>query len=271
MKKKGNIITLAIILLLGLIVLVVFLGDKKLDINSRKVQDLYNMLGKADINKCGGLLTYSDKEIKTDDIDIENRLCLAYYNIKDEQIKIEKTAKIEKNSGKVSICKISENMEFGPSDDSESECQYKILTAKAIEDSYLAIYGSKLKDFDKSFYISEKEICYREGEEYYCGNAPTFKIIMAPQATIYRVINKATELLNGEIVIYDNFLKLSDEVCYTKNNNIKDEKCSEKISSLDINNKTEITSFAKKYGSTYKHTFKKDKNGNYYWEKSELK
>ena len=87
MKNKNLVLIISVIILIILLIFVVFLGEKKLDINSDKIKNLHASLGDVDTNKCGGLITYSDKTMTESDLDIENRLCKAYYamNIKDRK------------------------------------------------------------------------------------------------------------------------------------------------------------------------------------------
>jgi len=85
MKKvnKKIIYIIVIIILLILIGIMAFVfSDKRLDLESKQVNDLYKYLGEVDIYHCGGLITYQDKNISIDDITKENALCMAYYNYK---------------------------------------------------------------------------------------------------------------------------------------------------------------------------------------------
>ena len=61
MKNKNLVLIISVIILIILLIFVVFLGEKKLDINSDKIKNLHASLGEVDTNKCGGLITYSDK------------------------------------------------------------------------------------------------------------------------------------------------------------------------------------------------------------------
>lgn len=270
MKKKNIILAIAIIVLALLLIFVVFLGEKKLDIASNKVTNLHNSLGEVDINKCGGLITYSDKTITENDLEVENRLCKAYHNIKSEDITSEIIKSTEKNKNNIKICKVGESTTLTTTNELETECDYQIIEEKALKQAYKEIYGNEIPNQD-SFYISDKEVCYKEGEKYYCGNAENYKISIAPETSIYRIINKAIEKINGEIVIYDYFLKISNNMCYSKNNNEENKECSEELKNIDLTKDEETISLVKKYGAVYKHTFKKDKNKNHYWYKTELK
>ena len=82
-------------------------------------------------------------------------------------------------------------------------------------------------------------------------------------------MNKASEKLNEDIVITDYYLRISDNKCYGSNDS-EDEisACSEALEndSVEINEE-----FVQKYGTLYKHTFKKNNDDNYYWYSSNLK
>ena len=91
-----------------------------------------------------------------------------------------------------------------------------------------------------------------------------------PEATVYRLIDKAVEKLNNDIVITDYYLRLSDNKCYPSNTN--SDEITECSDVLKNNDDLEIDSeFIYKYGSVYKHVFKLDNDGNYYWYSSDLK
>lgn len=270
MKKKNIFLILAAVLLVILIIFLIFLQDKKLDVTSKTVTDLHESLGTVDINKCGGLITYSDKPITENDLSNENRLCMAYYNLADSQKTTENIPSDGKNDNKINICKVGESTTLTTNNEEETECVYQLINKSDLEASYLKLYGNKLVS-EENFYISDKEACFKEGEKYYCGNAENYKISLIPETTIYRIIDKAIKKLNGEIVIYDYFLKISNNVCYSKNNNEENSNCTKELTDKDLSNDDEVIALVKKYGAIYKHTFKEDKNKNHYWIKSELK
>ena len=70
---------------------------------------------------------------------------------------------------------------------------------------------------------------------------------------------------NDEIIIYDYFLKVINNECYTSY--VKDSKNDKCTKALE-NNKNVDYKFLKKYGTKYKHVFKKDNNV-YHWVSSE--
>lgn len=270
MKKKNIFTILAVLILIILVVFIIFFQEKKLDITSENVTDLYKVLGEVDINKCGGLITYSDKTITESDLDVENRLCRAYYNLNSKQIE-EQTMKSDGvNDNKVKICKVGDTTTLATTNEDETECSYQVIKEDDLNNEYKNIYGKDIVSQEK-FYISDKKICIKEGEKYYCGDAESYKMSIAPEATIYRIIDKAVQKLSGEIIIYDYFLKVSNNACYSTNVGNENKECSDAIKNKDLNDDKEAIKIVKKYGSIYKHTYKEDSNENYYWFKSELK
>lgn len=268
MKKKYLIISAVVLIVL--LIFVVFLRENKLNITSNKVKDLHASLGEVDINKCGGLITYSDKTMIESNLDIDNRLCRAYYAIDSKNIITDVVRETNKNDNNIKTCKVGENTIFTTTDEKETECSFKIIENSSLKEAYINIYGIEMVEKD-SFYISDKEICHKEGEKYYCGNAENYKVSIIPEATIFRIINKAIQKTSGEINIYDYFLKISNNTCYSKNSDEESKECSEELKKVDINNDEEAIALVKKYGAIYKHTFKEGKNKNYYWLKTELK
>ncbi|MBE6154198.1 MAG: hypothetical protein E7163_01305 [Firmicutes bacterium] len=260
LNKRVLYIAITIIIILISVMAFVF-SDKKLDLESKQVNDLYKFLGEVDIYHCGGLITYQDKDISIKDINKENALCMAYYNHKlnSKDMVIENIKSTDKNEHDIKICKIGD-ITFTTEEDN---CTYIKFNKRNLNIAYKNLYGEEIKDYTE-FYISSKEACYLEGEEYYCGNAETYTLSLVPESTIYRLIDKAVKKLNGDIVIYDYYLKASDSKCYTTNNKEKEE-CNKALN----NNKIDVK-FIKKYGTLYKHTFKLDSNNNHYWLKTEL-
>lgn len=270
MKKKNIFTILAVVILIVLVVFIVFFQDKKLDITSKQVTDLYKSLGEVDINKCGGLITYSDKAMTESDLDVENRLCQAYYNLDDNQKNTQTIKSDGKNENNVKTCKVGDNTTLATTNDDESECTYQVIEYSSLKEKYQNIYGNDMPEQDK-FYVSGKNVCIKEGEKYFCGEAENYKMSIAPETTIYRIIDKAIQKLDGEIIIYDYFLKISNNVCYSGNNNTENKECSDVIKDKNLDNDDEAIKIVKKYGSVYKHTFKENSNKNHYWYKSELK
>ena len=267
MKKKavycGGFVIIAVVLLL-----VVFLGDKTLDMESEEISELYSYLGEVDIFHCGGLNSYSGDEVTSNSISNENKLCMAYYALNLDNIQQEQGEITTTNDHDVSLCEIGEGIRLAAKE-GENACNYQVISSNDLADAYRMIYGEEIPKV-ASFFINSSEACYLEEDNYYCGNAQTFVYSLTPEATVYRLMNRAAEKLNGDIVIDDYYLSVSGNKCYYSNNS-NDEimACS---SELENNTNLEIDSdFVREYGTLYEHTFKQDDNGNYYWYSSTLK
>lgn len=266
MNRKKLIFILAVVCIIIFVIFAFIFGDKNLDLNSNEVSSLYKYLGEVDIYHCGGLSTYSENTITKDDISDGNKLCMAYYNLNQDKVKKETIDSYGVNKNDIKICKVGENITLATNND-EDFCNYFSFSKNELNNSYNDIYGTEISNYN-SFYISSSNSCYLEGETYYCGTSETFTYSLAEQATVYRLLNKAVQQLNGDIIIYDYFLKVTEDSCYdSSDSKVAMDKCSK---ALDSQNEIDAE-FVRKYGSIYKHTFKKNSNGDYYWAKSELK
>lgn len=265
--KKRAVIILGVILVIIVVILVIFLGDKNLDLESNTVKNLYSYLGEVDIYHCGGLNQYSGDEVTYDSLSTENKMCMAYYELNEKDI-IEKNVDFTSiNDNDIKICEIGEGIRIAAKE-GESKCSYQSFSKSTLENAYKKIYGKSLPD-EEQFYISSNEACYLEGENYYCGEAETFIYSLTPEATIYRLVNKAVEKMNDDIVITDYYLRISDNKCYSSSNSDDEiSSCSAELTNDNINIDSE---FVSKYGAIYEHTYKKDANDNYYWYSSNLK
>jgi len=142
-------------------------------------------------------------------------------DLKQEKIKSNKT-----NKTKDKICEVGNNIKFVA--DNKDTCSYKTLTKEELNKNYKAIYGSNIKEYN-NFAISNTETCYLDEEIYYCGEGETYTYALSGEATIYRLIDKAIKQLNGDVTIYDYFLKISDNKCYTSNNNLENSDCTKAL------------------------------------------
>lgn len=266
--KKKVVVILGIIAIIIVVLLVIFLGDKNLDLTSDNVKKLYSYLGEVDIYHCGGLNQYSGEEVGYTTISNENKMCMAYFELDDEDLKKETSNVTATNDNDLKVCEIGEGIRLVSSND--KECNYEIVSKEALENSYKNIYGNKLPD-ENEFYINSNTACYLKDNNYYCGEAETFIYSLTPESTIYRLLNSAKEKMNGNIVISDYYLRVSDNKCYQSNNNDSEiTSCSKQLAEnpdLEINSE-----FVSKYGAIYEHTFNYDNNtDNYYWSSSNLK
>ena len=264
--KKKFIGIIGIVIIVVVILLVIFLGDKRLDLESDQVQTLYTYLGEVDVNRCGGLNAYTGEEVMYDTISNENKLCMAYYALSDDEKSSESTEVTTTNENDINLCEIGEGIRLA-SDEDDNTCNYTVISENDLNNAYQKIYDQESPD-EESFYISSTEACFLEEGEYYCGNSETSKVTIVPEATVYRLLNSASKKMNGDIVITDYYLRVSNNKCYA-NNSSNDE-----ISacSTALEGDTEVTrEFVQEYGTLYEHTFKQDDNGAHYWYSSNLK
>lgn len=258
-QDKVLVILVAILVILCLVILgIKFATRNHLDTESELVNELHNYFNSDDLGNCEGLFTYSENKIEYGNIDSETRLCLAYQkaDIKDIETGTIKATK------KKNTCTMDE-MIFRIDEDTK-ECSYIKIKRSIIDDSYKKLYG---KDIEKneSFRVDNLNICYLKDDYYYCGLSETFTYTLGNESMIYRVMEKAVEK-GKEIIIYDYFAKINNNTCFknytttTENSN-----CTEEYkNNAEINYK-----FMKKFGTKYKHVFKKTNNGSYYWVSSE--
>ena len=255
--KKIFICLLVLLLFCFLYWLIFF--KQNLDTNSTKVTNLYAYLGDNNIKECNGLSNYDANEVNKDTISEDMKICNAYVLVDSSKIV---TVKIDKTK-KANTCKIDNDTVFATDNADETICTLNKLDINEIKNAYKAIYGSDLEDY-KDFQFNYNTICQYSSEAYYCGSSQQYTLTVGAEPTIYRTMKKAVEKGN-DLYIYDYFLKVIDNKCYT-NYTGTDEiaKCSDVIANTkDIN-----YNFLKKYGTLYKHTFKKDADGNYYWVSS---
>ncbi len=273
MKKKNIFITIIVLCIIAIGITLCFIGDKRLNVEDKLINELYSYLGEVDIYHCGGLNAYSSSSVTKESITNSNLLCMAYYNLKEDQKEANTSKSTGKNKNDNKICKIGEEVTF-TTDEETNECSYEVLKKEDLNAAYQGLYGTNIKDYEE-FYITNDDACYLEGDSYYCGAAETFTVSLAPASTIYRLIDKAIEKRNGEINIYDYFLKISENKCYmTNGSDNENEDCTKALSKLDGSfsnlKEEEKAKFMKKYGKLYRHTYELNKD-NYYWTKSEQK
>lgn len=260
-KNKNLIIGVSLTVLIVIVAVIVFLiKSKELNTKDSLVEELYTYLGSNDLSICDGLRNYSDKEVNYDTISNDMRICLAYSLLDREDATVMKIDKSKKNN----TCSIGNDVVFATDNYEDKVCTITKIDANTLNEKYKAVYGKEIDNYEK-FQYDNSTICYYDSGFYYCGLSENYTYSVGAEPHTYRSINKAVKD-NDEIVIYDYFLETVNDECFgTYNSNNKDEKCSEKLAKTkDVDFK-----FVKKYGSKYKHTFKKD-NDSYYWVKSEL-
>ena len=264
--KKNVVFILTVILVVGVLLVAIFVGDKPLDLKDKQITNLYSYLG--DVNRCGGLIVYTGDEVTYDALSSENKLCMAYYKLDAQTIQKDISNVTTTNDNDIAICEVGEGIRLAASE-GEDSCSYQVLDQEILANTYRTIYGQDIPK-DKSFYINSTQACYLEGDTYYCGDAETFVVSLAPDATIYRLLKKAVQKMNGDIVIQDYYLRVSGNACYSSNSS--DGEITSCTDALKDNENIGIDSvFVQEYASVYEHTFKKDSDGNYYWYSSNLK
>ena len=267
--KKKVVFVLGLVVVVIVLVLIIFIGDRPLDLESEEVTQLYSYLGEVNAYHCGGLNQYTGEEVTYDDIANNHKMCIAYYELDSSSLEHQSASIVEVNDSDIPICEVGEGILITAEED-EDLCYYQVVSKSDLASAYEKIYGQELPE-EESFDINVMDVCYLQGDNYYCGGAETFDFSLASEATIYRLLDKAVETIQGDIVISDYYLRISNNACYSSNGNA-DMEISDCTSALAENPDTEITtSFIQQYGVIYQHTFKKDQNDNYYWFASEPK
>ena len=263
MKKSKKQTILIIVLAIIVITLGIILFIKKgipLNSNSSVVTESYSYLGNNDLQKCGGLVTYSKDEVTNKNLSEETKICLAYNKVnKDdiEEVKIDKTKK-------ENICKLDDKLIFATDNYEDKICTLTKLNKDEVNNEYKNMFGSDISEY-KQFQYGGATICYVKDDAYYCGLSETFTYSIGAEPHTYRAIKDAYKK-GDELIIYDYFLKVINDECFTSYMDAtKNDKCSTNYS--ELTNKDMTYKFLKKNGTLYKHTFKKD-GKSYYWVSS---
>ena len=122
--KKNVVFVLAVIIVVAVLLVAVFIGDKTLDLESDQITNLYSYLG--DVNHCNGLTGYTGEEVTYDTLDNEDKLCMAYYKLDAQNIQKENANVTTTNDSDISICEVGEGIRFAAEDD-ESSCSYQVF------------------------------------------------------------------------------------------------------------------------------------------------
>ena len=262
-KKKNTIITGIIIILLIIIAFTLFLfNGQRLNTNSTTVSKLYSYLGGNDLELCSGLNLYGEELITYDDIDNKTRLCNAYLLLEEDNL--EKIV-LEEDKDEENICKL-DNFTYATDNYEEDECTLTKITKESLNTIYHKLYGKDISETDE-FLINYNTVCNFKDGAYYCGLLKTFTKTLGSEPHTFRAIKEAYKK-GDEIIIYDYFIKIANYECYNSytgksiNNN-----CTNELPEDDNYDFIDYD-FIKKYGTEYKHIFKKQ-NNNYYWVSSE--
>lgn len=265
MKKKSKKQTILVIIIIIIIIVVgIVLFIKKgipLNSNSSLVTESYSYLGNNDLQKCGGLVTYSKDKVTNKTLSEETKICLAYNKVnKDnlEEVKLDKTKKENK-------CKLDEELIFATDNYEDKICTLSKLNKDEVNQMYKSMFGNDINEY-KTFKYDGATVCYFKDDSYYCGLSETFTYSVGAEPHTYRSI-KDSYKKGDELIIYDYFLKIINDECFTSYvDSIKNDKCTTNYK--DIKDDEMNYKFLKKNGTLYKHTFKKD-GKNYYWVSSQ--
>ncbi len=261
MKKDISTIIdklLIVLAILGIVIIGVrVLTGKKLDPESEQITELYNYFNIDSLSACNSLKNYTNKKIDYENLSTEIKLCLAYQKANLNDVEVETINGNKKDE----LCNY-DDMIFRK-DEKSNNCTVKIFDKKIIDDSYKKIFGKNIEN-NESFNADDLHICYLKNDKYYCGLSETIKYTIGNDSYIYRSIKKAVEK-SSKIVIYDYFIKINNNECYSDVNGTLNEKCTQ---AYDKDTKIDIR-FLKKYGTKYKHTYMKNADGTYSWISSE--
>ena len=259
-KKHDKVFTVLVsltVILTITLAIMLFISRYNIDINSDKVTELFNYFNIKDLSNCNGLINYSDKLVGYKDIEEETRVCIAYNKANLSNIEIE-TLNVQK---KKNTCK-KDNMVFKSEND--KTCEIKKISREVVDNNYKKMFGHDISEME-TFRVDSNTICYLKDDYYYCGDSEVSVYTIGLEASIYRVIRDAKEK-DGEVEIRDFFIKVNGKKCYSNYTTTTEiEECSKELS----NDKKVDYNFMKKYGTQYKHTYKKAKNNTYYWVSSE--
>lgn len=257
---KKKIITSVIILVVLIIVLVIVfvIKSQSLDTNSDLVTEIYSYMGSNDLEVCNGLATYAEDEVNYDSIENSMRICTAYSLLELDDTSMLKIDKSQKNN----TCSVGENITFATDNYADDICTVTKISSDEVNAQYKKMYGKDIESYDQ-FQYNDTTVCYYEDGFYYCGLAESYTTTIGGEPHTFRSIKNATKE-NDQIIIYDYFLKVVNNECYTSyTGNTLNDKCSE-----NYDEDTEVTyNFLKRYGTLYKHTYQKS-GDSYYWVSS---
>lgn len=261
MKKKDKLIVfLSIVIVILVVVILVLLIKKGLPINSKNsiVIDAYKYVSNSNLERCNGLVMYNKDKVTKDTLENTTKICLSY-NLLDEKSEEVKLDKNKKNN----LCTLKDDMVFALDNYEGNICTVSKINKDDVHKKYKEIFGEDLKN-DESFKLDNVSVCHYSEGYYYCGLSEKYTYSIGGEPHTYRTIKNSYKK-DDKLIIYDYFLKVINDECYTSfMTNDKNDKCSKKYD----NKKNVDYNFMKRYGIVYKHTFQKD-GDNYYWVSSE--
>ena len=257
-NKISNIIIYSTaIILLTILLFLVINNINSVKIDTDYVLNSYKFLVNDNLDSCNGLNMYGENRVEYADLSDADKLCLAYRNIKQHSYD-----KLNKSNNE-NYCYISKNDNKGFTLNEDNICDIEIISKEKIDQIYYELFNKQIGDYS-DFKINDSRACYYQDDKYLCGDSILQNITYGWNPTYYTIITKAKEK-GSYLYIYDYFLIINNNECYLSNNgSIKNDKCSLKLTNANIDNR-----FLTKFGQKYKHTFKKNNNGTYYWISSE--
>ena len=261
MKKKNLVLLLSgiVVILVGVVISLFIKKGVPVNANGKTVKELYSYVGNSDLEKCGGLVFYNDSKVDYNSLSNDTKICLAYTQVKKE---VKEEIKLDKNK-KGNICTLSKGLIFATDNYEDKICTLSKTNKDLVNENYKKIFGKEIDAYDK-FQLDNITVCYLNDDSYYCGLSEEYTYTIGAEPHTYRAIKDSFKK-NNEIIIYDYFLKVINNECYTSY--VKDSKNDKCTKALE-NNKNVEYKFLKKYGTQYKHIFKKDNNV-YHWVSSE--
>lgn len=258
-KKNYIMILLCLLLFTSIVVLFIrLIVGKSVNVDNKNITELYNYISNESLDKCNGLIMYGDSLITYNDLSGNDRLCITYSKINITEKDYENV--VLKKDKKDKVCTLEGSKVFATDDYEGKKCTVKKYNKDLINNQYKKIFGKDVEESTDIFNVDDYNVCYLYNDSYYCGLSETFSFTIGNEALIYRVLNKAIEKGNT-IIIYDYFLKINDSKCYTSYIGTKENNdCTKNYKSKDKMS----YKFLNKYGTKYKHIFKKEKENDYY-------
>lgn len=224
-----------------------------LDISSSIVKDVYNIIPSYD-GLVAYLSAYQSSKMSVDNIDHEFLRAFAF-------------TKLDGNMPKLPHPSLGEDAE------AEIEEGWYSFDAKYLRDKMLELYNKKIEDGDFNVSFSAG-VTYQNGKyNHAVGGGSSF------YSRVERQIEEAY-VMNDELVIEDEYLyvlygdidgsgKTKVEIYDSsdKKNKLLDEQVDENI--MEEKNLNKLISKCESQKKKYKHTFKKNDKGNYYWVSTE--
>lgn len=263
-KKLKRIIILIITIIL--VVLLTLIGikiiDKKQTISLES--ELMTEINKS-LNRWYGdnPIYYTDK-----DIDLKDSLILAIDNSfvqynNDDSIKIEDRK----------MCEI--DTDTNVEDFDKSKCIYSVATKEDINDKYNLLFGSNVPKYVDIF---DKTNCkLGNNGKYYCAKKLEDNNKEKVEEDVKIINVKAKRNINNNIDIYQYYLRIKDNKCYSSSLDIENKKCTKEYidAKVDEMNFDERYNFKekliKKYGTYYKVTIVFNlKYESYFWRNTKV-